>query len=96
VLTVWGVLADPHLPRRLPRLLADAGLTVTDVSVLPLLNVGYREDAFSHGLIGFVTGFVPGRGGVTEEEVRAWADDLRGLGPDYFFSLNRYVFLAIA
>jgi hypothetical protein len=24
----------------------------------------------------------------------AWADDLAGLGDDYFFSLNRYVFVA--
>jgi ubiquinone/menaquinone biosynthesis C-methylase UbiE len=97
VLTVWDEhLADPHLPRRLRRLLADAGFTLTNVSVLPLLNTGYREDIFSHGLTGFVAGFVPGRGGITEEEARAWADDLRGLGPDYFFSLNRYVFQAVA
>lgn len=95
VLTVWNDhLADPHLPRRLGRLLADAGFTVTHVSVLPLLNTSYGEEVYSHGLIGFVTGFVPGRAGITAEEVAAWAEDLGGLGPDYFFSLNRYVFLA--
>lgn len=95
MLTVWDEhLADPHLPRRLGRLLTDAGFTVTDISVLTLLNVGYSEDTFSHGLIGFITGFVPRRGSVTQDEVRAWSDDLRGLGSDYFFSLNRYLFLA--
>lgn len=95
VLAAWDDhLADPHLPRRLGRFLDGAGFTVIHVGVLPLLNTDYREDVYSHGLIDFVTGFVPGRGGVTDDEVRAWADDLRGLGPDYFFSLNRYVFLA--
>ncbi|MGW5193015.1 hypothetical protein ACWEOO_27460 [Kribbella sp. NPDC004138] len=37
------------------------------------------------------TGFTP-----TQDEARAWADDLRGLGESYFFSLNRYLFVASA
>jgi arsenite methyltransferase len=39
--------------------------------------------------------FVPGRTGVTAADVNAWAEDLTGLGADYFFSLNRYHFLAV-
>ena len=35
-----------------------------------------------------------GRGGVPPDEVTAWADDLTSLGRDYFFSLNRYLFIA--
>jgi hypothetical protein len=35
-----------------------------------------------------------GRGGVTETEVTAWEQDLAGLGDDYFFSLNRHLFIA--
>jgi hypothetical protein len=31
---------------------------------------------------------------VSVDEAAAWAADLRALGPDYFFSLNRYVFVA--
>ena len=38
--------------------------------------------------------FVAGRGGVTETEVTAWEQDLAGLGDDYIFSLNRYLFIA--
>jgi hypothetical protein len=34
--------------------------------------------------------------GVTREEADAWALDLTTLGRDYFFSLCRYLFLAIA
>jgi hypothetical protein len=37
---------------------------------------------------------VAGRGGVTADEVTEWADDLTSLGRDYFFSLNRYLFIA--
>jgi len=40
--------------------------------------------------------FVRGRGGIAPEEAQAWAQELRQLGAqgEYFFSLNRYVFLA--
>jgi hypothetical protein len=37
---------------------------------------------------------VVGRQGVTAEEASEWAEDLKGLGPEYFFSLNRYLFVA--
>ena len=64
--------------------------------MVPLLNASYSENSFSAGLIGFITAFLAGRGGVTPDEVTAWADDLTSLGRDYFFSLNRYLFLASA
>jgi len=89
-------LTDPHLPRTLGDLLANAGFTVTHRQVIPMLNAGYQARTYSAGLIDIVTGFVPGRAGVTEEEARAWADDLRALGDSYFFSLNRYLFVASA
>jgi arsenite methyltransferase len=95
VLDAWDEhLVDPHLPRRLAGLMADAGFEITDCRAIPLLNTSYSESSFSAGLIGFISSFVPGRGGVTPEESAAWADDLAGLGRGYFFSLNRYLFLA--
>lgn len=87
-------LVDPHLPRRLPRLLADAGFELAASAVVPMLNVGYRRDTFSAGLISMIAAFVSGRGGMSEEEAEAWKDDLVSLGDDYFFSLNRYQFVA--
>lgn len=95
ILHAWDEhLVDPHLPRRLAGLLAGAGLEVTQCRAVPLLNTSYSPDTFSAGLIGFIAAFVPGHRGVTADEVRAWADDLRSLGRDYFFSLNRYLFIA--
>ena len=96
VLAAWDEhLADPHLPRRLTGLLTEAGFTVTHRSAIPLFNAGYDPRTFSAGLIGFIAAFVPGRSGLTAADVNAWAEDLTGLGADYFFSLNRYLFLAV-
>ena len=96
VLTAWEEhLADPHLPRRLGRLLTDAGFALVHRHVHPVLNAGYDPNTLSAGVIGLATSFVPGRAGVTRAEAAAWRDDLLGLGPDYFFSLNRYLFLAV-
>ena len=60
-----------------------------------MLNAGYDPNTFSAGLIGFVAAFVPGRNGLTEKDAAAWAEDLVSLGGDYFFSLNRYLFVAV-
>ena len=60
----------------------------------PLLNVGYDRETFSAGMLELIADYVAGRGRVTADESAAWAADLRGLGPSYFFSLNRYVFVA--
>jgi arsenite methyltransferase len=97
VLAAWTEhLADPYLPRRLPRLLKGAGLTLARTAVQPILNHPYDRKTYSAGLIPIVAGFVAGRGGVSDAETAAWGDELPRLGEDYFFSLNRYVFLAHA
>lgn len=95
VLDAWeDHLADPRLPRRLPGLLRAAGFGAVETTTFSLLSVGYRQDTFSAGLIGMIARFVAGRRGVGAEDATAWAEDLRGLGDDYFFSLNRYLFVA--
>ena len=95
VLAAWNEhLADPFLPRRLPTLMRAAGLELADAAIIPILNQGADRNTFSAGMLGLVAEYVPGRGGVTADETRAWADDLESLGDDYFFSLNRYLFVA--
>jgi arsenite methyltransferase len=95
VLTVWEEhLVDPHLPRTLRGSLEAAGFEVARPQVLPLFNAGFDPDTFSARLLEIITGFVAGPGGLTNEDVEAWAADLRALGADYFFSLNRYLFHA--
>ncbi len=95
ILVAWDEhLADPHLPRTLGRSLARAGFEAGPPTVLPLLNAGDARDRFSGSLLGLVASFVADRHGLDRETVDAWADSMRELGDDWFFSLNRYVFLA--
>ena len=95
VLSTWDAhLADPFLPRTLPSALARAGFTGIRSDVVPMFNVGYELETFSAGLLEMIARFVGGRGEVSVEEAAAWAEDLRTLGEDYFFSLNRYMFVA--
>jgi arsenite methyltransferase len=85
VLEKWNDhLADPYLPRRLPGLLRDAGFDLRETTIIPILNRGEAAD-FSRGVMPVIANFVG------DEE---WAADLKSLGEDYFFSLNRYVFVA--
>lgn len=93
VLAAWeGHLADPRLPRRLLGELRAAGFDPEPPRVWVMLNAGFDPDrTFSAGLIDLVGDFVAARG---VADVDAWKADLRALGDDYFFSLNRYVFRA--
>jgi SAM-dependent methyltransferase len=84
VLERWNAhLADPYLPRRLPKLLRDAGLDLEQVSIFPILNRGADPHVFSRGIAPLIAEFV----GDPE-----WLADVESLGDDAFFSLNRYLF----
>jgi arsenite methyltransferase len=89
--------AQPHLPPRLPGLLRDAGLRLAKVEVIPMVDLRYDPDSLS-GFILERTVAVALRADVPSDDVEAWAADLRGrtADGDYFFSLNRYLFVAFA
>lgn len=96
VLAAWtGHCADPWLPRTLGPRLRRAGLQVEHVAVVPLLNPSYDPDTYSAGMLALIQRYAA-RHGLPAAEADAWAEDLRQLGAagDYFFSLNRYLFLA--
>jgi arsenite methyltransferase len=57
-----------------------------------VLDVGYGPRAFGSGPLDLDAPFVVGRKGLTAADVEAWAAGLRSLGPEYFSSLDRYVF----
>lgn len=98
VMDAWDDhLHDAHLPAKLPALLERAGFGVTHVEVIPIVNAALHAHCYSHGILGAIAGFVPGQRGVTLEEAKAWAAELRELGRrgEYFFSINRYAFGAV-
>lgn len=97
VLAAWeDHCADFHLPPKLSQKLSRAGFEVRSRDVIPLFNPTYDPRTYSYGLIDLIKAFVPGRHGVTRDDVEAWAEDLKRRGEEgsYFFSLNRYLFLA--
>jgi SAM-dependent methyltransferase len=95
VLAAWAEhLVDPWLPRTLQGSLRRAGFEPEPPEVVPLLNVGYSDAMYSARAIGLIATYVPGHCAVTRAEAEAWADDLRSMGDEYFFSLNRYLFVA--
>jgi len=88
--------ADPHLPRTLARRLRDAGFQVDHTEVLVLLNPEYDPNTYSVANGEIMADYAVTRGLLTRDEADAWTQDLYRLGHEgrYFFSLNRYLFLA--
>jgi len=88
--------AQPHLPPRLPRLLGAAGLRLTAVEAIPVVDLRGTPGSYSGDMIAVMRARAL-RQHAAPAEAEAWAADLRGRvgGPDYFFSVNRYCFVAV-
>jgi arsenite methyltransferase len=86
-------VASPHLPRTLAPQLVDAGFEVTHREVMTIFDPNGDESSYSAHQIEHLGASAIG---VDADEVEAWAQDLRQLAQTgaYFFSLNRYIFLA--
>ena len=96
VARAWsGHLVHNHLPRRLPALLRDTGFEVEAVSAVPIVNWRHDPDTYSYRMIPTIASYARKRG-LPSEEVDAWVSDLERQGDrgTYFFSLNRYQFIA--
>lgn len=88
--------ADSRLPRSLPKRLRNAGMTLDRVQIIPIINLAYDANTYSHSMISVLAKFGVGRQGFTAQELQEWADDLKRFGErgEYFFSVNRYAYLA--
>ena len=89
-------LPDPYLPRSLAPRLHAAGFEVGEIRIVPILNTAYDATTFSYNIAPLIAAFVPGRGGVSEDDATEWLNDLAELQHQgrYFFSINRYLFAA--
>lgn len=97
ILEAWEEhAADPRLPRTLGNRLVRAGFRLESTEVLPLFNPSFDPNSYSARGIDLIASYASGRNGITAEEAEGWANDLRDAGErgEYFFSLNRYLFLA--
>jgi len=97
VLSAWDEhFIHAELPRTLSWQLRNAGFAVQQRDVIPIFNPEYHENTFGKRLIAIMASFVVGRKGVSHEEAYAWMAEFAELGKlgKFFFSLNRYLFVA--
>ncbi|MFM7801797.1 MAG: methyltransferase domain-containing protein [Limnohabitans sp.] len=89
-------IPHPQLPRYLLQRLQRAGFAEMQVHTVPLVNTRYDLQTFSGGMMGFIASFVGGLPDFGEQLVTDWQADVSSMGEvsGYFFSLNRYVFVA--
>jgi len=83
------------LPRRLHRLFRDAGLRLAQAEAFPIVETRYDPASFGVGLIA-VARDAAVRHGADAAAADAWVADqhARVADGDYFFSINRYIFVA--
>ena len=74
----------------------NAGFTIRQRDAIPMFNPEYRENTYGRGLLAIMATFAVGRKGVSREEADAWLAEFAELDKQgkFFFSLNRYLFLA--
>jgi len=100
MLACWDAhLADPHLPARLGPLLREAGFKVRRAEIVPMFSPSWQPVSYAGGMIHTIRGFVRNHGarfGITPDEQEAWWRDQEALiaTDQFFFSVNRYAFLA--
>jgi len=89
-------IPHPQLPRTLMQRMQRAGFVDVQVHTIPLLNMNYSIDTFSGGMMGFIASFVSGLQDYGPQLVTDWQADVSSMADagGYFFSLNRYVFVA--
>jgi SAM-dependent methyltransferase len=99
VLKTWDQhLIDPHLPLKLSSRLREAGFRVERVEIIPILNREFCDTTYSFGMAELIADFVTGRDGLSAADTDRWLAGHRALDAtgDYFFSVNRYLFIAEA
>jgi arsenite methyltransferase len=96
VMDTWkSRFAHPYLPRTLRRRLREAGFINQQTSSLTILNTDYNDTAYSIRHLPIMIRFLV-QNGLSESDVTRWVKDLERQGSQgaYFFSLNRYLFVA--
>lgn len=87
---------DATVARLFPGCLRAAGLAIELADAIPIVELAPDEASYSGSQITEMAKYVGSKGGLSPEEATSWADDLRALAGrgEYFFALNRYLFIA--
>lgn len=101
ILAAWDAhLFEPHLPAKLGPMLRTAGFEVRRVEIIPMLTPRWQPVSYVGGMMRTIHAFVrnhTAENGLDPAEVEAWRDDQLALAErgEFFFSLNRYAFVAV-
>ena len=89
-------IPHPQLPRTLIQRMQRAGFADVQAHTIPLMNMYYSTDTFSGGMMGFIASFVGGLPDFGPQLAADWQADVQTMkdAGGYFFSLNRFVFVA--
>ena len=89
-------IPHPQLPRTLIQRMQGAGFADVQAHTIPLMNMNYSTDTFSGGMMGFIASFVGGLPDFGPKLAADWQADVQTMkdAGGYFFSLNRFVFVA--
>jgi arsenite methyltransferase len=97
ILSAWNEhCVHTGLPRILSRQLREAGFALRQRDVIPMFNPEYHENTFAKVALSLWASFVVERKGVSQDEASTWLAEFAELGRrgEFFFSLNRYLFIA--
>lgn len=97
ILSAWDQhFVHAHLPRVLSRELRQAGFAVRHRAAIPMFNPEFRDNTYGKGMLEIMRSFAIGKDGISESEADAWYAEFAHLAAQdkFFFSLNRYLFIA--
>lgn len=97
VLNAWrGHFIHPDLPGRLPKLMQDAGFTLTYAGGTPVVNTSLEPGQYATDMVSTIAKFAQRRGGVAPAACEGWLNEQQSLAADgaFFFSITRFVFVA--
>ena len=97
IIDAWDTtVASPNLPVRLGGLLLEKRFHSVKSEAIPLLNSEYLPDTFSANAIKWLPKTAYKRGVISRAQGKLWVEDLEQLGKtkNYFFCVNRFLFIA--
>ena len=98
IFNAWGrVVPNPDLPRRLGPILRQKGFNALRVEAIPVLNATYSKHSFSANMLQNFASTARKLNEISEAESEAWLKGIDHLiqKDEYFFCVNRFLFIAI-
>jgi arsenite methyltransferase len=93
VLGAWDEhLVHPSLPRTLAPAMRAAGFEPVEFDAHSFATADFAPDTYGAAAIPIISGFVPSRNGVSEDEAKAWASEQRELGErgEFYFACLQF------